>query len=110
MHSAASRVALAGRASCSFLYPCPRSTRLIRVLDVEVNQVVEDLDVAHLDASVLGQGLAYQIHILIHAHSDAFSCHQLTKASKNDNAIAIMIAQPTTLVPSLGLIPNFLVI
>jgi len=38
----------------SFFYPRPRSTRLIRVFDVEVNQVVEDLDVAHSYTCVIG--------------------------------------------------------
>lgn len=38
----------------SFLYPHPRSTWFVAVLDVEVNQVVDDLYVAHIDASVLG--------------------------------------------------------
>ena len=75
MHSAASRVALRGRASCSFLYPRPRSTRLVAVLDVEVDQVVDDLDVRHAYAGVLGQGLADQIDVLVDTYGDAFSGH-----------------------------------
>ena len=45
------------------------------MFDVEVNQVVEDLDVRHFDARVLGQRIAYQIHILTHVNGDALSCH-----------------------------------
>jgi hypothetical protein len=45
------------------------------MLDVEVNQVVEDLDVRHLDARVLGQSLTYQINVLIDVYCDSFSSH-----------------------------------
>jgi hypothetical protein len=45
------------------------------MLDVEVNQVVEDLNVAHLDTRVLGQCLTNQINVLTHVHGDAFSGH-----------------------------------
>ena len=46
------------------------------MLDVEVNQVVEDLDVRHFDARILGQCLPYQVNVLTHVHGDALSCHR----------------------------------
>jgi hypothetical protein len=46
------------------------------VFDVKVDQVIEDLDVAHLDARTFEQMRADLINVLVHADGDAFSSHR----------------------------------